>query len=64
MKSERYFVYDCNGIRIGNPKGYKVFWSANRSQNGALQKRIQNAFDARSDKNNNLISSIKLETVA
>lgn len=29
-----YFIYDCTGAIVGNPKGYHTFKGANRQANG------------------------------
>lgn len=31
--SIRYYIYDCNGNIVGNPKGYRTFKGANQQQN-------------------------------
>ena len=55
-----YFIYDCNGSVIGNSKGYRTFRGAERQQNFNLRSIIWNTFDARVNKDDNLLSSIKL----
>lgn len=29
-----YFIYDCTGAIVGNPKGYRTFKGANKQANG------------------------------
>ena len=28
-----YFIFDCNGVKVGNTKGYHTFKGAERQQN-------------------------------
>jgi hypothetical protein len=59
----RYFIKDCNGTIVGNPKGYNTFRGAQNQQNSHKSKTRQaiwEAFDARLDRANNHISSITL----
>jgi hypothetical protein len=57
-----YFIYDCNGVVIGNPKGYRTFRGASRQANGKtkVNNEIWTRFYVRTDKSNNFVNSIKL----
>jgi hypothetical protein len=55
-----YFIYDCNDKIIGNSKGYRTFRGAERQQDFNLRTLIWNTFDARSNKADSQVSSIKL----
>lgn len=33
-----YYIYDCNGEVIGNPKGYRTFRGANQQANSRWSK--------------------------
>ena len=63
---ERFFIRDCNYQIVGNPNGYRTMRGAQQQQNQrgtAAYRAIWAAFDSSSNKDNNLISSIKLEEV-
>ena len=36
-----YFIYDCNGDIVGNPKGYRTFKGANKQANGKTKLMIE-----------------------
>jgi len=55
-----YFIYDCNDNIIGNTKGYRTYRGAVRQQDFALRGMIWETFDARTNKNDNQVCSIKL----
>lgn len=62
-----YFIYDCNGKVVGNPKGYRTFVGAERQQNYAYspaRSAIWKAYDEKYGRDNKspnqLVSSIKL----
>jgi len=62
-----YFIYDCNGKIVGNPKGYRTFKGAEHQQNykySPAREAIWKAFDEKYGRNTNrenaLVSSIKL----
>lgn len=59
---KRYFITNCNDQVVGNPKGYRTFKGANQQANGRTKLRnlLWDTFDARSNRSNNLIHSIKL----
>lgn len=56
-----YFIYDCHGSVVGNPKGYRTFVGAERQANGKskVSQTIWERFYARSNKDDRLVSSIK-----
>jgi hypothetical protein len=54
-----YFIYDCNGSIIGNPKGYRTFRGAERQQNTRLKAIIWDRFDVRVNKDDTQLCSIK-----
>lgn len=62
MKQERYFIYDANFERFGNPKGYKKHASA---LGIATRKRSElwQIYDNRKYKTSNTVFETKLETI-
>lgn len=61
-----YFIYDCKGVVIGNPKGYRTWRGANRQANGKTKIRdlIWSRFYAANvgvDKSNKVVCHIKLK---
>lgn len=61
-----YFIYDCNGKVVGNPKGYATFKGAERQQNYPYSKAycsIWEAYDNRENRAHNHVCSIKLVEV-
>jgi hypothetical protein len=45
-----FFIYDCNGDLVGNPKGYRTFIGASRVESGRNSKvraQIWDTFTAR-----------------
>jgi hypothetical protein len=58
---ERFFIYDCEGRIVGNPKGYRTMRGAIQQQdrkNSPAWRAIWAAFDSRQDKNSALISRV------
>lgn len=57
-----YFIYDCYGQRVGNPKGYRTFAGASR-QEKRLYPMLWDRFDKSLHYNptNKLVCKIKLE---
>ena len=61
-----YFIYDCNGNIVGNPKGYRTYNGAERQQNSKksiANKAIWNAYYLKASNptnSDNLVCSIKL----
>ena len=62
----KYFITDHNGDIAGNVKGYRTFRGASQQANGKTRLRsvLWDTFHARTNKNDNLICSIKqLDTI-
>ena len=59
---EKYFIYDCNNVGVGNPRGYRTFTGAERQASGKTKLRDQlwETFYKRENKENNLVSCIRL----
>ena len=61
-----YFIYDCNGNIVGNPKGYRTYNGAERQQNSKKSiayKAIWDAYYLKAPNpanNDRLVCSIKL----
>jgi hypothetical protein len=63
-----YYIYDCNGEVIGNPKGYRTFRGANQQANSRRSKvypKIWATYEKRKalEPTFNLIMSIEYEEV-
>jgi hypothetical protein len=63
---QRVFVFDCNGVMVGNRKGYKNHTSAHAvadSPSRSLYVRIYAAFDAQTSEQkksrNNLLYTVR-----
>jgi hypothetical protein len=58
---ERFYIYDCNGRIVGNPKGYRTIKGAIREQDrkgSPAWRAIWASYDARENKSDTLVSSI------
>lgn len=58
---DKFFIFDCNGRIVGNPNGYRTIRGAVRQQNqhgSPAYKAIWAAYDARANKNDNLVSRV------
>jgi len=58
---ERFYIYDCNGRVVGNPKGYRTMKGALREQerkDSPARRAIWAAYAARENKENNELCSI------
>ena len=58
-----FFIFDCNGDIVGNPKGYRTMRGALRQQDrrgSPAWRAIWTAYDARKtrDPENTLVSSV------
>jgi hypothetical protein len=64
MQDTRYFIRDCEGRVIGNPKGYDTFKGANRQANhGKANRQAWNHYAVRSKPENCRVWSIKAEVL-
>ena len=61
---EKFFIYDCNGDRVGNPKGYRTMRGAKR-QEKMLYPTLWDKLDAarKIRPNETLVCEIILEAV-
>jgi hypothetical protein len=58
---ERFYIYDCNGRIVGNPKGYRTIKGAIREQDrkgSPAWRAIWASYDARENKSDTLVSSV------
>jgi hypothetical protein len=61
--NERFFIFDCNGDIVGNPKGYRTIRGAIREKerrNSPANRAIWAAYDAKKkeDFNHTLIATV------
>ena len=54
-----YFIYDCNNNVVGNSKGYRTHKSAATGIRYPACKAIWAAYEARANKSDNFLCSIK-----
>lgn len=58
---ERFYIYDCNGRIVGNPKGYRTIKGAIREQDrkgSPAWRAIWASYDAQENKKSTLIASV------
>lgn len=63
MKTERYFIFDCNGEVVGNPKGYRTHhgaWCQVEGRGRSIGNLVWTRFYARKRENKSVVYSIKL----
>lgn len=62
MREPRFYIRDCNGDVIGNPKGYATWRGAHREANhGKANRQAWNHYANRQDRDNCRVWSIKAE---
>ena len=62
-----FFIYDCNNNVVGNPKGYRTHKGAATQTTGIRYpacKAIWAAYEARANKSDNFLCSIKMAVQA
>lgn len=64
MTKTRYFIRDCEGRIIGNPKGYDTYKGASRQANhGKANRQAWNAYAVRFDPKKCTVWAIRAEVV-
>ena len=60
----RYYIRNCKGEIVGNPKGYRTFKGASRQMNGTRTKagrQIWEAFQSRENLENRHLATLNTE---